>query len=280
MNDQQLKMYLSNLVQNNKDIEKEQSHTVLKAMLEYIGTPDSELRDKLIYRTFFFSITKGIFTVEQLKATLDTVLSKDYLFYEVGSAENDTVFTRSFSSLVIAVILHHNLTHSFLDASTIIKIKDALIKYTESECDVRGYVHDKGWAHSVAHVADAIDELAKHSQLSYDDFVKLFKVVLTKAIYQATVYQSDESERLVTAAVTILPSLDNDTILSLIHEIQIKVVDEYRTLPSDLGFNQTINWKQFLTALYFRLNKLELSPNILATVEKYIYELTKPYYHN
>ncbi|KAA0546637.1 DUF2785 domain-containing protein [Bacillus sp. BGMRC 2118] len=278
MNEQQLKHYLSHLIGNNEEIEKEHIETVLKAMLNYIGTPDSELRDKLIYRTFYFSITKGIFSTRQLKETLDTVLGSDYLFHGLGSTENDTVFTRSFSSLVIAIILQYNVTHSFLSTSEIRKILESLILYTYKECDVRGFVPGKGWAHSIAHIADAIDEMGKQTQLSNENLLSLLKVVLTKASYQATVYQSDESERLLTAVLTILQNLDSDTVYHLIHSFQIRIIKEYKTLPSNLGFNQTINWKQFLTALYFRLKKLDHNPVILDSVEGYIYELAKPYF--
>lgn len=278
MNEQQLKHYLTELLSEKRDIDKEQTETVLDAMLTYIGTPDSELRDKLIYSTFYFSITKGIFNTEQLIDLLHTVIGNDYLFFGLGSKENDTVFTRSFSSLVIAVILQHNVTNQFLDEPTVRKVQELLVKYIKSECDVRGYVSDKGWAHSVAHVADAIDELSKQSQLTFDDQIELLNAVLSKSNYKTTVYQSDESERLVTAAITISINLDDGTILKKINEIQEQVMIEKSTLPSDLGYNQYINWKQFLTALCFRLEKLELYPEIQISVKKNIYELTRPYY--
>lgn len=278
MNEQQLKNYLTELMSKKRDIDKEHTEIVLEAMLRYIGTPDSELRDKLIYSTFYFSVNKGIFNTEQLIDILNTVIGKDFLLHGLGSKENDTVFTRSFSSLVIAVILQHNVSNQFLDEATVRKVQDSLMNYMKNECDVRGYVPDKGWAHSVAHVADAIDELAKQNQLTLDDHIQLLQVVLSKSIYKTTVYQSDESERLVTAAITISRNLDHETILGNIDEIQKLVTSEYRTLPSDLGYNQYINWKQFLTAFYFRLGKLVLFSEIQTSVKENIYELTKTYY--
>lgn len=46
---------------------------------------------------------------------LDICLTEEYLFKGIGEQDTDTVFTRSFSSLVIALIVEKDKTKEFLE---------------------------------------------------------------------------------------------------------------------------------------------------------------------
>ena len=59
-------------------------------------------------------------------------------------------------------------------------MKDKLISYVNREKDVRGYVREKGWAHCMAHVADAFDELVKNTNLKF--LSRLSPIILEKWI--------------------------------------------------------------------------------------------------
>jgi hypothetical protein len=49
----------------------------------------------------------------------------------------------------------------------------ALIKYINLENDLRGYVPEKGSSHSIAHVADAFDELVKSPKINREIYLEL-----------------------------------------------------------------------------------------------------------
>src|SRR5690606_23708200 len=75
-----------------------------------------------------------------------------------------------------------------------------LFTYVRNEKDIRGYVDSKGWAHAVAHAADALGEVAKHRYIREDDLLELFEVVNSKVLFSDSVYTHNEDERLALAA--------------------------------------------------------------------------------
>ena len=82
-------------------------------MLKEIGSTDPELRDDLIYRTFVRLIHGSYLTPK--KMTYITEICLENLFLSIGERDSDSVFTRSFSALVIALILEKDREQSFLD---------------------------------------------------------------------------------------------------------------------------------------------------------------------
>jgi hypothetical protein len=100
--------------------EKSESH-IIEAMMEHIGSTDPELRDKLIYSSFFRLINK--LNHEKLIELLELSLSDSFLFKGIGENGTDTVFTRSFTSLLIALILYRDNQDDFLPQRTILKVK-------------------------------------------------------------------------------------------------------------------------------------------------------------
>jgi hypothetical protein len=131
-------------------------------MLQYIGDPDPFLRDELIYSALHQWICKlGYIDAGLLSEMLITVTDDNHLFYCIGNNEDDTVFTRTFSSLAVSLILSRHRQSPFLSAEMFAVTKERLLQYYKMERDLRGYVEGRGWAHGAAHGADALDDLAR-----------------------------------------------------------------------------------------------------------------------
>lgn len=83
-------------------------------MVTHIGSPDPQLRDELIYSTFSHWIEEGVLSPEQLQELLAIALDDQHLFYRIGESGTDSVFTRSFSVLLLPLILilHRNILFS------------------------------------------------------------------------------------------------------------------------------------------------------------------------
>ena len=71
--------------------EVSESHIIV-AMMEHIGSTDPELRDKLIYSSFFRLINS--LNHEKLIELLELSLKDSFLFKGIGENVTDTVFTR------------------------------------------------------------------------------------------------------------------------------------------------------------------------------------------
>jgi hypothetical protein len=250
-----LKIELKEMDFNNPEtITNKNLNRLIKDMVEYIGSTDPELRDKLIYTSFYYLIKQDYLNHQQMDFLLKTCLDKDHLFYNIGSKNSDSVFTRAFSSLVVALILGKDREARFLPEQTIMDAIKNSMKYLQQEEDTRGYVEEKGWAHSIAHGADFMDEAVKHP---------LFEIALAKECLQTisrcilieTAYTDDEDERLVSAITALLEKGMNEDLLK---EWVVNLSNEVTEIKTKSGFTLTFfrkntNLKQFMKSLYFRL---------------------------
>jgi len=104
------KQFLQTLVENNfllpVDIDP---FSFLKALLPNFASTDWQLRDELTYpimaRIILLEQDRYQLTGAQLEEQLLTCIDKDHLFYRIGEAGTDSVFMRSFSSLVFPLVL-------------------------------------------------------------------------------------------------------------------------------------------------------------------------------
>ena len=146
-----------------KDQISELSKEIRDEMLKQIGNPDSYLRDKLIYQSYgkvdFF---RSIKLRKKSRHYLKLLYRKTTYFTGLGESGTDTVFTRSFSTLVIAAIIEYDVKKTVVNPDLVHSTVNKVTYYLMEEKDTRGFIEGKGWAHSIAHGADALGALAKH----------------------------------------------------------------------------------------------------------------------
>ncbi|CEG26153.1 Hypothetical protein BN1002_00994 [Bacillus sp. B-jedd] len=231
----------------------EQKQHIVKSMLAHIGSADSVLRDKLIYGSFCKMILEGQLEEEQLINLFESSLSESYLFKGIGEKGTDTVFTRSFTSLLIALILYKDGEDDILPASMVETAKERLLEYIQAERDLRGFVPGKGWAHSIAHAADAIDELVKNQKVGSEDFSGLLQVLWDKMLVSESVYIRQEEERVVVPIVAMLQrGLDQNEVVALLKNTPEKIKISREVLGEEHYWNLVANAKNFLKSLYIK----------------------------
>ncbi len=255
MTEQNLLENLEIISKNNYELsDKHNLMELTNVMLTYIGSTNSLLRDELIYYTFYqWILEKKYYHDDQLRYILKNSLNENHLYYNLGAYGDDSVFTRSFSVLILPLILIRNRSEVFLKDDEIKGIKDKILKYFLDENDLRGYVEDKGWAHAIAHAADAIDDIVQYEMIDHGDLIEILEAIKIKMSVNHYVYVNEEDERIITAVVKILKR----NVLTEQEVIEwIKSFKEL-TLPNKNPnyHNFIINIKGFLRSLYFRLNK-------------------------
>lgn len=241
----------------------EQPYELAMHMMLHIGNPDPVLRDELIYVTLATWIGQNVFSDEQLKNLLDVALDDNHLFYRIGEQGTDSVFTRTFSVLILPPILGIDRQRSFLQREDMARIQGRLITYLKGERDVRGYVEDKGWAHAPAHAADAVEDLAQSPYLKSTDLQELLHALSIKVMESSLAYIYDEDQRMAQAAVTILSRnlLEQEELEVWIEQLQSKgngVANEGRTLQEISQMN--LNIRLFMQSLYFAIQDNEAEP--------------------
>lgn len=123
----------------------------------------------------------------------------------MGEQGTDTVFRRSFSALILAECLHRNNVHHLLTGGKVMEWGDRVAGWFLDERDTRGYIPGKGWAHAIAHGADAIGVLGESPHLDAPELGVLLDVLAERLLMSAgQTLASGEHDRLAGAAMRIM----------------------------------------------------------------------------
>ena len=265
LNETELKEKLQALAQNEfQPSGQDNLSELIPAMLNHIGSTDSALRDELIYSAFGAWILRyNALSPDELRSLLPIVLDGQHMLYKLGEQDTDSVFTRSFSILVLPLLLITHRSRPLFPASEIDQIKKQLLYYLENERDRRGFVRQKGWAHAIAHTADALDDLARCTEMNKSDLVEILEGIRKAICVESACYVDLEEERMVTAVIAIL----GRNLVPAAEVIQWMEGFSDLTLTIKSGPERhhiRANVKNFLQSLYFRL-QWEGTPNNLDT---------------
>lgn len=265
---EQLMIDLQRIEENDYELRSgEDIKDYVKLMLEHIGDPEPVLRDELIYSTFYKWINeKHWFNDAELRELLWILLDEQHLFYHIGNKEDLTVYARTFSVLVVALILQRHRETAILDSSEFIKVKQGLIRYYEEERDLRGYMEKEGWAHAAAHGADALDELVLCSESDAAVREEVLTVIQKMLYNDQYIFREEEDERIATIIVTIIDHhlLPQQSITDWILNLA-----QCGSWPrSHSQYVNRINTKNFLRSLYFRLLLTEKNMDIVEVLLK------------
>ncbi|HDR7515407.1 DUF2785 domain-containing protein [Bacillus mobilis] len=247
-------------------------------MLKHIGVTDSYLRDKLIYSTFYHLINKDYISHTQLQKLLLESISENYLFYNIHSDDEDAVFTRAFTTLLITLLIDADTKYNFLSQNDILTVKDQLILYMNNEHDFRGYVQDHGWAHSIAHAADTFEALVNSPKLETLYYEEILQTLLNKVCVHSIYYKYEEDERLVYPIVSMLQNaLKEEALILALHNLVARLPIQKQTLHIKSYEYLYGNIKSFLRSLFFRLRTLSICKETECEIEKLLQELPKYY---
>jgi len=258
----ELKKELKRIEKNDYVISKEVNiDELINAMLENIGSLDSELRDDLICSTFYVLIENNQISDECLKRIISRITDSNHIFYKINESDELAVFTRTFSILIVACALNRHRRSPIFNPHEIKEVYSNVLNYCKQEKDLRGYVEEYGWAHSVAHSADALNELAMCDEITKEDLMMILDIVKYKITDGTYTYIHKEDERLVTAVLSVIER-------GLITQKElINWINSYKNVSKVDDFMETyrtkLNSRNFLRSMYFRVMKHSNDPLLL-----------------
>ncbi|MCR8854003.1 DUF2785 domain-containing protein [Lysinibacillus fusiformis] len=250
-----LKDKLSALKQGHTTWEQENQEQLLQSMLAHIGSTDSELRDTYIYSSFYEWILEKNLLDHRCLTELWHYCLDHLLLNCIEEEESDGVFTRSFTTLLVALILARDLEDNFLSQDNIEEGQTKLLAYVKAEMDVRGFVPGKGWAHSVAHVSDAIDELVKNPKIkktAYGDILHALWFIYLQPHY---IFIHDEDERLLVPIFAMLErGLAQNEVVHLIQQMPATLSTLKDQLDEANFYIVRFNSKTLLKSFFIQTN--------------------------
>lgn len=226
------------------------SDDLIDKMLQQLGCTDPYIRDTLIYSTFAKWFTNDKLTNEQKKTVHNTAMN--CCLIDIGAQENDLIFTRSFAVLLTTMTVSTiSLTNQDYVAAF-----DHGITYLKKENDLRGYVHEKGWAHGIAHGADFLTSLVKHRYFEHTQATQVLESIYAPLL-KNHVFTNDEYERLAVPLLTLI-QYDDDTMNKEIVSALFNHTNYCLSLQQSEGFSQLFfhtrtNLIHFLMDVYFQL---------------------------
>lgn len=171
-----------------------------------LGSTDPAERDGTAYPTLATWVGRGVY--DDLLAGLGDGMAAG-LCVGLGAGPDsptaDDVFRRSFSALVLAECLQRDNDRGLLPPGKVLEWGDRLATWLLRERDLRGYVPGKGWAHAVAHGADAIGALAGSPHLGAPELTVLLDVLADRLLASpGTLLLAGEPDRIAAATMAVL----------------------------------------------------------------------------
>lgn len=248
-------------------------------LLDYLSSPDAELRDEIAVEILTNWILAGFYPLEKMRELMHKWIVD--LSFGIGEDGTNSVLRRSFAALMLSIIAFREWKAPFLTEEEIHTLLDKAIEYCKAEKDVRGYDEEMGWLHSPAHTADLLKFIARSDMTTADDHRRILDAVAEKVTARRRmVFVHSEYERLSWVVLEIAKReiLNRDDFAVWIQKLMdVKLHD---TGKQNMEFHAMYqNTKHFLRAVYFMLlyqeeeSPLPESPEIL----KYLFEALKQF---
>ena len=166
-----------------------------------LGSADPVLRDGTAYPALATWVDRGVY--DDLLVGLGDGMAAG-LAVGLGDVDTDTVFRRTFSVLVLAAVIERDTAAQLLPGDQVLRWGDRIVSWLLRERDLRGYVPGKGWAHAVAHGADAIAALAGSRHFGATELTVLLDVLADRILESDAPLDSGEPDRVASAVMAVL----------------------------------------------------------------------------
>ena len=221
-------------------------------LTELLGTPDSELRE-LALAVLCTWIERGVYD-DLLPGLGDGIATG--LLTGIGESGTDSVFRRSFSALVVAEVIDRDTRMPRVTRTKVHEWGDRLATWFLMERDERGWVADQGWAHAIAHGADAFGALARSPRCGPGELLVVLDVIgdrVTRA--PEAVWYSGEHDRLAMTTLHVLRRglVPNELVEGWIERIADAARPRRDNDDKSDVYLQIGNAAAFLRALYLQL---------------------------
>lgn len=174
---------------------------VFNQKLQELKSPLSEIREGAYSYFKEIIFDKQELNLREKKDLLKILLSKDFLFYGIDQGKTNKTCVRSFTLLVINLILASDSSFKLNLAPVYV----CLNNYLSQENDFRSYSEENGWIHVAAHFSDLLMTICWHKNRDDLRSVKLASLLWQKfSIYKDIGHSEADRNRINEVLVPLL----------------------------------------------------------------------------
>lgn len=167
-----------------------------------LGDVDPAQRDHIALPVLATWIERGVY--DDLLTGLGDAMA-DGLRIGIGEPEGTRVYRRSFSALVLAECITRDNRRPLVLGGKVLEWGDRLAGWLLAERDLRGFVPGQGWAHAIAHGADALGALAQSPHFGLGELEVVLDVLTQRATMPTErLFSAGEADRLAAATMHVL----------------------------------------------------------------------------
>ena len=243
-------------------------------LLQHVGDLDPTIRDQTVYTLFARGFDEQALSLAQKQQIQHFLFTQRSLFQQICQPENDTVYLRSFTALLTALVLDDDAQSPWLTPVARSQFFTDALTYLPAERDTRGWVPGYGWAPPVAHGSDLLGAAWRHPQFPCEQSPQALAAISHVFQNRQTPFLNDEEPRLANALVQAA---------AVQHLSQTELTDWLQAtdiiLWSDFSFTNLVasarihNWLSFCHHLYFLLPVETPVHHLLTELSEHYYQM-------
>lgn len=243
-------------------------------LLDYLRSPDPQLRDEFAYQLLTHWIIGGNYNNETLNTFLDRWLAD--LQTGLGEAGTDSVLIRSFAALMLSILVFYDIKQSWLTPQKYRQLLDGVINYFLNEKDLCGYDSEKGWLHATAHTADALKFLARNQKSDKATLQRILDVLAEKITHpQPIIYTHGEDDRLALVILDVVKRglIETEPFKKWLTQL-VTVKDQLKPgiVLDEEAYGAVQNTRNFMRALHLTMAKNRAEVPQAGAIEYALYE--------
>ena len=167
-------------------------HKFALELLNCVGNPDPDLRDKIAYEGFSTMLRNKQLapkTIARVRMRLIKALQQD-------SYGVDSSFEKPFAALILSEVARADRVDALFNDAERQEIVNAASTYMKSITDYRGFDETEGWRHGVAHTADIFLQLSLNEKAGADQIQLIMDAVQSQITPNGHFYIYGEPRRL------------------------------------------------------------------------------------
>jgi len=240
----------------NNDLQPPAGYPIdeLIAELEHmLVSPDTRLRDELGFEILGEWVQTGLCD-HDLAGMGDRMAAE--LLRGIGEVGTDSIFGRSFAALMLGLVVERDNAIRVLQPMDVFRWLGGFTMWWELEGDLRGPVDQaRGWAHAIAHGADAIASLARSRHIGTDQARSLLgSIVVRLRTTDGWALLASEDDRLGYATMSLLHrgDLTAADLADVLQPVRA-LARQHLRVDRDAAAFTWLNTQNWLRALYLQL---------------------------